>query len=126
MAAYDTTRYREPAPVATVTLRNIATGESIPGIELLIDTGADLTLLPLRPLERIGVLPEHGKGYTVRAFDGREMEVGAVTVEMDFCDETFCGQYAVTTEPRGFLGRDVLNELTLHLYGQRLAWSVEL
>ena len=46
MPEYDATYFDPPAPVAYVTLRNPATGDILPDIPMLMDTGADATLLP--------------------------------------------------------------------------------
>ena len=46
MPKYDAENFDPPAPVAYVTLRNSATGVSLSDIPMLIDTGADVTLVP--------------------------------------------------------------------------------
>ena len=46
MPNYESTSFVPPAPVASVTVRNIETGRMIDSVPLLLDTGADVTLLP--------------------------------------------------------------------------------
>ena len=46
MPVYDGVIYTPPAPVAYVTLRDATGGSSITDVPMLIDTGADATLLP--------------------------------------------------------------------------------
>jgi hypothetical protein len=46
MLSYDAAHFDPPAPVAHVTLRNPHSGATVPDMLLLLDTGADLTLLP--------------------------------------------------------------------------------
>lgn len=46
MPEYDAENFEPPAPVAYVTLRNPATGVLLSDVPMLIDTGADITLLP--------------------------------------------------------------------------------
>ncbi len=46
MPNYDASHYDPPAPVAQVTLRDPANGALLPNVLLLVDTGADITLLP--------------------------------------------------------------------------------
>ena len=41
-----------------------------PGVVLLIDSGADVTLLPRMAVERIGVQQIEGLHYEMLAFDG--------------------------------------------------------
>jgi hypothetical protein len=50
MPDYDSDNFDTPAPVAYVILRNPATGISLSEVPMLIDTGADATLLPKNPL----------------------------------------------------------------------------
>jgi hypothetical protein len=51
MPSYDAIRYDPPAPVASVVLRPTdRTDPSVNDVLLLIDTGADITLLQGRPL----------------------------------------------------------------------------
>src|SRR5579862_5348036 len=46
MTSYDAANYDPPAPVAEVMLRDISSGAVIENVLLLVDTGADTTLLP--------------------------------------------------------------------------------
>jgi hypothetical protein len=46
MPAYDAARFDPPAPVALVVLRNPNTGAVCPDVPLLLDTGADVSLVP--------------------------------------------------------------------------------
>ena len=46
MAAYDGAHFDPPAPVAVVTLRDAGTGRTVEDVVLLLDSGADVTLLP--------------------------------------------------------------------------------
>ena len=55
MSSYDATDCDPPAPVAQVTLRNVDSGETVADVLLLLDTGADVTLLPRDTIEQLGV-----------------------------------------------------------------------
>ncbi len=46
MPAYDATAFHPPAPVALVTLRSPETQSAVHDIPMLLDTGADVSLLP--------------------------------------------------------------------------------
>ena len=46
MRNYDAAHFDPPAPIARVTLRNPHDGATIADVPLLLDTGADITLLP--------------------------------------------------------------------------------
>ena len=46
MPAYDASRFNPPAPSATVTLRNQDNHKSVVDVPMLLDSGADVTLIP--------------------------------------------------------------------------------
>jgi hypothetical protein len=46
MPSYDAMHFDPPAPVAQVILRNPHSGATVSDVPLLVDTGADITLLP--------------------------------------------------------------------------------
>jgi hypothetical protein len=56
MPKYNIEHFDPPAPVAYVTLRNPATGALLSNVPMLIDTGADTTLLPVYAVEQIGIV----------------------------------------------------------------------
>jgi predicted aspartyl protease len=63
MPNYDAAHYDPPAPVAQVTLREMTNGTLLANVTLLLDTGADITLLPRGAVERLGVKPLGGVDY---------------------------------------------------------------
>ena len=123
MPAYDATHFNPPAPLARVTLRNPWTGATASDVELLVDSGADVTLLPRQAVEGLGVSLTTGRGYEIAGFDGSKSFVPAVNLEMLFLNRLFKGQYLAIDEERGILGRDVLNHIALLLDGPRLRWD---
>jgi hypothetical protein len=123
MPAHDATHFNPPAPLARVTLRNPSTGAIASGVELLVDSGADVTLLPRQGVEGLGISLTTGRGYEIAGFDGSKSFVPAVNLEMLFLNRLFKGQYLVIDEERGILGRDVLNHIALLLDGPRLRWD---
>ena len=60
MPQYDSLRYDPPAPVANMALRDMNSGASVSDVFLLLDTGADVTLLPRTAVRRLGVSPTAG------------------------------------------------------------------
>lgn len=84
---------------------------------LLVDAGADITLLPRQVVVGLGITPVAGQGYELAGFDGRTTFVTAVILEMIFLKRIFRGQYLLIEEERGILGRDVLNHVALLLDG---------
>ena len=123
MPSYDAAQFNPPAPVARVTLRNPSTGLAVSDVALLVDSGADVTLLPRKAIDELGVNLATGPGYEVAGFDGTKTFVPAVKVDMVFLRRLFRGQYLVTDEDRGILGRDVLNHIALLLDGPSQRWE---
>jgi hypothetical protein len=55
MPAYDDKGFAPPTPVAMVTLRHPNTGETLADVPMLIDAGADATLLPTSTVVSLGL-----------------------------------------------------------------------
>jgi hypothetical protein len=123
MPSYDALRYDPPAPVAEVILRDSTSGASLPDVRLLLDTGADITLLPRFAVERLGIKPLAGLQYELLGFDGNRSSAQAVELDMIFLQKAFRGKYLLTDDEQGVMGRDVLASLVLLLDGPRLEWS---
>jgi hypothetical protein len=123
MAAYDAALFRPAAPVARVALRNPSSGQLADNVLMLIDSGADVTLLPRSSLESLGVDPGAGEAYELTAFDGTVSVSRAVNMHLLFLRRTFRGRFLTTDNSCGILGRDVLNHLSIVLNGPKLEWS---
>jgi hypothetical protein len=57
MPKYDAENFDPPAPVAYVSIRDPATGVSLSDVPMLLDTGADVTMLPGSYVEQLGTEP---------------------------------------------------------------------
>ena len=75
MPAYDAAHFDPPAPTATVSLRDPRGGPLVPGVVLLIDSGADATLLPASAVARLGVAASSGDPVELVGFDGSRSAV---------------------------------------------------
>jgi hypothetical protein len=123
MPEYDGSRYDPPAPVAIVTLRGFRGEGPVENVSLLIDTGADITLLPRSAITRLGISPNAGMRFKLISFDGTQSTAEAVDLDMHFLNKSFRGQYLVTDGEHGILGRDVLATLRMMLDGPGQEWS---
>ena len=123
MPEYDTENYNPPAPVAHVTLRNPATGAILPNVPMLIDTGADATLLPSNAIEQLGIAVGEDTNIEVQVFDGEIKRLKLVKLELYFLDKKFTGEYLLVDRPIGILGRNVLNNIRILLDGPRGEWE---
>jgi len=78
MPDYDSANFDPPAPVAYVILRDPATGISLSDVPMLIDTGADATLLPQESVEQRGIETDGNTLFEVQGFDGETKFVKTV------------------------------------------------
>ena len=124
MNPYDNVLFSPSAPVAEVRLISPNDPTKISTVRLQIDTGADVTLLPLSVIRAMGLSPLSNITFALTTFDGEVRQAEAVRVHLKFEKYLFRGEYLLTEEPMGILGRDVLNSLRLVLDGPRLLWEI--
>lgn len=120
MQAYDSARFDPPAPHALVTVAAPERGIAIEQGPMLLDTGADVSLLPLALFESL-VSPDATQ-YELEAFDGTRSTAPAVVAELEFLGKTFRGQFLLTSNWYGVLGRNILNSLTILFDGPSRNW----
>ena len=125
MPAYDDSRFAPPAPLALVTLRNPNTGATIQNVSMLIDTGADITLVPSAAVQQIGLTSIPDTFYELAAFDGSKSLAAVIRLELLFSQRTFRGRFLIVEQEIGVLGRNILNALRLLFDGPGLEWQVQ-
>ncbi len=123
MPNYDASHFDPPVPVASVTLRNPHSGATVSDVQLLLDTGADVTLLPRMAVERLGVPLLVNEQYELMGFDGSRSFARVVMLDVLFLRRAFRGRYLLTEVEPGILGRDILNHVMVLLDGPRQQWS---
>jgi hypothetical protein len=123
MPSYDASDFDPPAPVAHVMLRHPDSGATLAAVPLLLDTGADVTLLPRTAVERLGVPILPDQRYELMSFDGSRSVAPVVMLDLVFLRRAFRGRYLLIEAEQGILGRDILNHVTLLLDGPRQQWS---
>jgi aspartyl protease len=74
-----------PAPVARVALRNPHSGATVSDVPVLLDTGADVTLLPRTAVERLGVPLPPDQRHELMSFDGSKSFAPVVMLDL-LCD----------------------------------------
>lgn len=125
MSEYDSENFDPPAPVAHVTLRNPATGDVLTNIPMLIDTGADVTLVPSEAVEKLGIKTEENKAFEVQGYNGEITNLKSARLDLLFLNKTFKGEYLLTNRSIGILGRNILNKLRILFDGLRGEWKEE-
>jgi hypothetical protein len=121
MPAYDDS-FSPAAPVARVSLRHPESGASIGDVPMLIDSGADATLLPESAIASPG-LAGTGEKYGLVSFDGTTSESEAVHAVLVFLQKSFRGRFLPFESEIGVIGRNVLNRVRLVLDGPALDWD---
>jgi hypothetical protein len=122
MPTYDASSFDPPAPVAQVTLRHPHNCATVSDVPLLLDTGADITLLPRTAVKRLGVPLLADQQYELMGFDGSKSFAPVVILDLLFLRRAFRGRYLLIEAERGILGRDVLNHIAVLLDGPRQQW----
>ena len=89
---------------------------------MLIDSGADATLLPRSAVASLGIMGT-GERYQLVAFDGTVNESEAVRAVLVFLNKSFRGRYLQVESEVGVIGRNVLNRVRLLLDGPALKWA---
>jgi aspartyl protease len=123
MPVYDATSFNPPAPLAKVTLRNSENENTLSDVPFLIDSGADVTLIPESSVNQLGVHIDPAEAYELMSFDGSLSLAQAVQLDLIFLRRVFKGRFLIINQDRGILGRDILNHLSLLLDGPHLSWN---
>lgn len=123
MPSYDDHLFSPPAPIARVVLRNSEKGNSIADVPMLIDSGADVTLIPQSFIDILQLELGSDESYELIGFDGSKSISMAVYLDLIFLRRTFKGRFLLINQDYGILGRDILNHVSLILDGPQLIWN---
>ena len=125
MPACDRMFFDPPAPLAQVTLRNPTNSDTMTDVPMLMDTGADISLVPLPYIEKLGIVPRSDVQYELMGFDGNRSIASMVFVEIGWQGRTFKGQFLVIDQEWGILGRNILNLLPILFDGPHTTWEIQ-
>jgi len=123
MPAYDGERFFPPAPVALVTLRNAKTKAAASSVPMLLDSGADATMVPEQTVASLGIDTSMSPQFEVIGVEGTPTFAKAVSLELLFLGRRFRGEFLLTPDDCGILGRNILNRVPLLLNGPNLTWD---
>ena len=117
MPAYDTASFDPPAPLAQVIIRSPESGHTLSGVLMLLDSGADVTLIPQASASQLGLVGATDEVYELAGFDGSTSFASVVRLDMVFLNRTFRGRFLLIDQEWGVIGRDILNLVPLLLDG---------
>ena len=123
MPAYDSSLFDPPAPLARVTLRALNNGNAVTDVPMLIDSGADVTLIPESFVDDLRLHLDPNVNHELEGFDGHMSMAKSVQLDLVFLGRTFRGRFLVVNSQSGILGRNVLNRFALLHDGPRLTWQ---
>ena len=123
MPEYDSKAFGPPAPVALVLVRSPRSGRTAVGVPLLIDSGADVSCLPQMAVAELLENDDERTRYEVEAFDGTKSLAAVAQLEIEFLGKSFRGQFLLVNGAYGYLGRNILNNISLLLDGPSLKWA---
>lgn len=115
--------YSPPAPTAIIKLRNPETLESVADVPMLLDSGSDLTLLPRRFCNVIGVEASSKECLELESFDKTTSIAYYIRLDLIFLNKLFRGNFLVYDQSEGIIGRDILNEFSILFDGPNLEWD---
>jgi hypothetical protein len=123
MTPYDTAWFAPPAPLALVRLRNPETGAEVIEVPMLLDTGADVSLVPHVQAARLGLQSDPARRYELVGFDETVSTASVVRLELGLLRRRFRGQFLLIEQDWGIIGRNILNQVVVLLDGPRLTWD---
>ncbi len=124
MPKYDSDHFEPPAPAARVTLRGSDRSRAVTDVPMLLDTGADVSMVPRAATEGLA-LRDSGESFNLVGFDGSASQASAVQLELVFSGRSFHGKFLLIDQEWGILGRNVLNRIPILYDGPRLIWAAQ-
>lgn len=116
--------YSPAAPLAHITISNRESTASIRNVPMLLDTGSDITLVPISFCKELGIDIAESKPLELVGFDGSKSIGFYVQLALKFGGKQFQGNFVAFDQVEGILGRNVLNAFSLLLDGPNLEWDI--
>jgi hypothetical protein len=118
--AYDL-GFEPPAPGARVSV--IGPSGTYDDVPMLLDSGADASLVPRHVVEAIGANLRRSS-FQLELFDGTRIAAEEADVTLHLAPFRFGGTYLVEEKGYGIIGRNILRHVVLRLDGPAQGWSV--
>lgn len=107
-----------------MSLRCLATNQSVADLPAQIDTAADRTILPDQLVQSLGLVEDGRLPFQGFASEVIELPIFLVEVRVASLDPVLVRAALGPSEPHILLGRDVLNRHDLLLQGAELALEI--
>lgn len=126
MPRYDRDHFEPPAAVALVSVKNPKTNAHVESFPMLLDTGADISVLPPGLAASLALEVQAGHAIETEGYDGRRSTLRVVSATLEFERIIFNAEFVLLDhdQPAGILGRNILNLLHLQLNGPANEWDV--
>jgi hypothetical protein len=124
MPAYDSFIFKIPAPVALITVLNLKNGLKKSNVPMLLDTGADLTLIPKYAVEYLNLDFSQSSQVRLETLEGNVSISQTVELQISFADENFQAKFPLIEQEYGVIGRNILNDFRIEFDGQNLHWEI--
>ena len=122
MIPYDTT-LDPPAPILQITLFNVLNRRWRVTLPALLDSGADITAVPLSTLQRIKAYPI--SKIRIEGVDGRANTIDTYQVQILIAEHRIARLPVIPVDFEfAVLARDVLNRFVIHLDGPQLTFTI--
>ena len=90
---------------------------------MLLDTGAEISLLPKSFIEKLGVSVLIDESVLLEGFNNSKSMAEVVSLQIVFLGRRFAGKFCLIEQDYGILGRDILNHVSLLFDGLSLSWK---
>jgi hypothetical protein len=101
----------------------IGPGGSKSNVPLLIDSGADVSVVPRTAAVAVGARLDRSSA-PIQFLVGPDVTLEQAELAVEFDRYRFRGAFLVVDSGHGIVGRNILNALLLRLDGPRLEWSI--
>lgn len=124
MPVYHRNNSQTAAPIARVIVHNPNNPNRKTEALMLLDTGADVTLLPSAVIASAGIESIPDFYEELLAFDDSKVVAQVVLASIELEGRTIKGQFPVIEQSVGVIGRNVLNLFPVLFDGPRLTWEI--
>ncbi len=123
MPLYDSADFDPPAPIARVSFINPATGQQVDDVPMLLDTGADASVVPHSVFQSLNASAPVTQ-YEIEYLEGDKATWSSIHLQMKWRGLNFTGEFLVARTGHGVIGRNILNHLRLTFDGPTLEWDI--